>query len=179
MQECRRRTLRALDCAGTGRVPYLATSATSRWPLMGLLLANAVLTVAAAASDVLPPAGSTTQIAHPSSMTAVRLGDAAALLPRFSNVFQSHMVLQRDAPVKVWGFASGNGASDFVVTLCKQSAHGGDCEVEGALTQKVAPAHGSWSAVFPAQRGSTTPMLLLVGAQKLTDVVFGDVLLFS
>ena len=178
MQECRRTLSRALDCAGTrGRMPYLATSATSRWPLMGLLLANAVLTVAAAASDVIPP-GSTTQIAHPSSMTAVRLGDAAALLPRFSNVFQSHMVLQRDAPVKVWGFASGNGASDFVVTLCKQSAQG-DCEVEGALTQKVAPANGSWSAVFPAQRGSTTPMLLLVGAQKLTDVVFGDVLLFS
>ena len=147
--------------------------------MMGLLLASAVLAVAMAASDVLSP-GSAVQIAHPSSTRmSVRLGASArAHLPRFSNVFQSHMVLQRDVPVKVWGFASGNGASEFVVTLCKQSVQG-DCEIEGTVTQNVAPANGSWSAVFPAQRGSTAPMLLIVGAQKLTDVVFGDVLLFS
>ncbi len=110
----------------------------------------------------------------------IALTASPALLPRFSNVFQSHMVLQRDAPVKVWGFAvSSSSASEFVtVTLCKQGTQG-DCKSEGTLTHEVTPAHGTWSAVFPAQRGSTTPMLLIVGAQKLVDIVFGDVLLFS
>eukprot|EP01043_Picozoa_sp_COSAG02_P081439 COSAG02_NODE_19896_length_859_cov_1.563158_2_plen_119_part_00 len=99
-------------------------------------------------------------------------------LPRFSNVFQSHMVLQRDAPVKVWGFATGSSASEFAVTLCKQGTQG-DCDSGYIFTRHVTPAHGTWSTIFPAQRGSTTPMLLVVGAQKLVDIVFGDVLLFS
>ena len=112
-------------------------------------------------------------------------GDAPAAPPRFSNVFQRHMVLQRDAAVKVWGFASGSGPQ-LVVTLCKSDEQG-ECKAEGSLTRTVAPAaDGSWSAVFPPQHGSTTPMLLKVGedgrredAQKLEDIVFGDVLLFS
>lgn len=60
----------------------------------------------------------------------------------------------------------------------------GECVKEGSLTRKVTPADGSWSVVFPSQQGSTTPMLLAVGdgkkyTQKLDDIVFGDVLLFS
>eukprot|EP01046_Picozoa_sp_COSAG06_P016629 COSAG06_NODE_1106_length_10684_cov_5.383656_10_plen_346_part_00 len=103
---------------------------------------------------------------------------------RFSNVFQNHMVLQRDAPLDVWGFAP-DSLSQLVVTLCKQSTRGG-CIRDGTLTRKVAPSGGRWSAVFPSQHGGPAPMLLAVSedtggdySQKLHDIVFGDVLLFS
>ena len=84
------------------------------------------------------------------------------------------MVLQRNAPVKVWGFAAGGGPN-LAVALCKQG---------GCITRKVAPvADGSWSTAFPSQKGSTAPFSLIVGeeggkksdAKKLQDVVFGDV----
>ena len=114
---------------------------------------------------------------------SVRCHGAQQLPPssRFSNVFQSHMVLQRDAPLRVWGVAS---VPQLVVTLCTQGARGG-CTADGTITRKVTPSGGSWSADFPPQRGSTTPMVLAVGedaedyTQKLVDIVFGDVLLFS
>jgi hypothetical protein len=113
-----------------------------------------------------------------SSATGEGEGGLAPLRPRFSNVFQSHMVLQRNAPVKIWGFAA-SGGPHLVVALCKQ----GNC-----ITRTVALAvDGSWSTTFPSQKGSTTPFSLTVGeeggkksdANKLQDIVFGDVLLFS
>jgi hypothetical protein len=105
---------------------------------------------------------------------------------RFSNVFQNHMVLQRDAPLDVWGFAP-DSLSQLVVTLCKQSTRGGCIRDGTTLTRKVATLSGGrWSAVFPSQHGGPAPMLLAVSedtggsySQKLDDIVFGDVLLFS
>lgn len=155
---------------------------------MGLLLVDSVLVAETASSSFELSGQATTNGTLDTEITSLGVDnsqylpglkhDDDAALPRFSNVFQSHMVLQRDAPVKVWGFAADSSASEFVVTLCKQGVQS-DCDSESILTRKVTPAHGTWSAIFPAQRGSTTPMLLIVGAQKLADIVFGDVLLFS
>jgi sialate O-acetylesterase len=76
------------------------------------------------------------------------------------------MVLQRDKPIKIWGWAD---ADDTVsVTL-------GDASTEGTAAEDG----GRWEVTFPAREASTAPVALTVatGDEKveLTDILIGDV----
>ena len=90
---------------------------------------------------------------------------------RVSNVFGSHMVLQRDRPAPVWGWAAPGTAVN--VQLGASVAHA------GAVADV---ATGFWKAVLPAQAASAMGRDIVVtasgGAQRivLQDVVFGEVL---
>ena len=95
---------------------------------------------------------------------------------RFSNVFQSRMVLQRDRAIEVWGF----GASPSASTL---SVHLGE-DVSAPVFWPV-NSDGSWKAVLPAIHGfgcNGTELVLKSGGnlvQTLSDICIGDVYLFS
>lgn len=103
-------------------------------------------------------------------MSVALLGSAVAVgaAPlHFSNVFGSHMVLQRNAPVPVWGWSA---AADVIhVTL-----------LENTYTA-TADANGAWRVVLPPVAGSLTPYRVAAQSTQsgmtvaLEDVVFGDV----
>ena len=94
---------------------------------------------------------------------------------RFSNVFASHMVLQRGQPIELWGFGASPSASNL-------SVHMGS-----AATDVYWPvgADGSWKAELPAMHGfgcnGTQLVLKSEGklVQALSDICIGDVYLFS
>ena len=106
---------------------------------------------------------------------------------RFSNVFQSAMVLQRDEPLTLFGFGAGGGSAAVEVTLCEQQPGMLQCAAGAAshTANATLTSAGKWTASMPAQPGGVAPMLLSVGSadqpahQLLQDVVFGDVYLFS
>ena len=103
--------------------------------------------------------------------------DAASDTVRFSNVFSSSMVLQRNKPIQFWGF----GTPLPGMTVCL----GLDCIPATFATQQLEHGGRSWSVILPARNATTTSMTLtLRGAdnatlQKLCDIVVGDVYLFS
>lgn len=82
-----------------------------------------------------------------------------------SNVFQSNMVLQRDKPVVIWGWA--NPAEKLVITL-------GDQKVTVEATEDR-----SWRATLPAMRANSNAQTLKIqGANeslKLSNILVGDV----
>ena len=82
-----------------------------------------------------------------------------------SNVFQSNMVLQRDKPVQIWGWASAG--EQVVVRFGKK---------ELATT---AAADRSWRITVPAMSANSAPQALTVrGAEKtltLDNILIGDV----
>ena len=81
-------------------------------------------------------------------------------------IFTSHMVLQRDKPIKIWGWAD---AGD------KVSVKFGDPQAQA--TAKGDP--GRWEVTFPARKASTNPVTLVAtaGEEKvaLEDILIGDV----
>ena len=87
------------------------------------------------------------------------------------------MVLQRKAPLKIWGFgASSAGHLALSVTI-------GKLESAAKITE---PGGDRWEATFPAQEASDPSKglevaLLQAGqpVQTLEDVCFGDVFLFT
>ncbi|MBK8098753.1 MAG: hypothetical protein IPK26_16695 [Planctomycetes bacterium] len=93
--------------------------------------------------------------------------DVPAILPGLcvSNVFQSNMVVQRDKPIPVWGFAAPD--EDVVVTF------GADRQVTRAAADR------SWRVTLASQPANATPQRLLVqGANtrlELDNVLVGDV----
>ena len=95
--------------------------------------------------------------------------------PRFSNVFASHMVLQRGEPIELWGFGASSSGSALTVHLGSDVA---------SVFWPVA-ADGSWKAVLPAVHGfgcNGTDLVLKSGGtvvQTLSDICIGDVYLFS
>ena len=104
----------------------------------------------------------------------------AQAMPRFSNVFQSGMVLQRDVPLKLWGFGAGVNPcidpTDIIV----------DIDLGPIKAATVAADGDTWSVTFPPQKvpagvGYTGINLKCGGnvVQQLEDVAFGDVFLFS
>ena len=103
------------------------------------------------------------------------LPSTASAAARFSNVFASHMVLQRGEPIELWGF----GASPSASTL---SVHIGSA---AASAYWPVGADGSWKAVLPAIHGfgcNGTDLVLKRGGtavQTLSDICIGDVYLFS
>jgi len=81
-------------------------------------------------------------------------------------IFTSHMVLQRDKPIKFWGWA--DAGDKVLVKFGDQQA---------AATAKGDP--GRWEVTFPARKASTKPIVLVVstGEEKvaLEDILIGDV----
>ncbi|MDH3584626.1 MAG: hypothetical protein OER86_10465, partial [Phycisphaerae bacterium] len=80
-------------------------------------------------------------------------------------IFRSNMVLQRDKPITIWGWAPAGAAVH--VTFGKHTANGtasGDA--------------GRWEATFPAQNANTTPQTIVVkagdDAVKLDNILVGD-----
>jgi sialate O-acetylesterase len=82
-----------------------------------------------------------------------------------SNLFQSNMVLQRDEPVSIWGWASPGEKVTVTFGDAEQSAVAGDDR--------------AWEVTLPAMSASTDPRPLIVqGAKKtltLDNVLVGDV----
>ncbi|HEX5790152.1 MAG TPA: sialate O-acetylesterase [Luteolibacter sp.] len=103
---------------------------------------------------------------------------------KLHNIFGSGMVLQRDKPIKVWGWAKPG--SKVTVTLGKESAE--------ATTAAAAPVDvfgyeeaykglGKWEVSFPARPASTDPITLTAasGGETITldNVLLGDVWVMS
>lgn len=91
------------------------------------------------------------------------LATGAAAEVRLSGIFGDHMVLQRDAPIRVWGRADAGQAVH--VTLGR---HRG---------RAVAGADGRWSVVLPAMPAGG-PHVLKASAHEtvtLEDVLIGDI----
>lgn len=82
-----------------------------------------------------------------------------------SNLFQSHMVLQRDKPIAIWGWAAPG--EDVAV------AFGGDRKTTRAAADR------SWRITLAAQPANRSPQQLVVqgkdGKLVLDDVLVGDV----
>ena len=97
---------------------------------------------------------------------------AAATPCHVSNVLGTHMVLQRDRPANVWGYADA-GVS---VTVSLNGAK---------LPAATADATGKWLTALPAQPATTAPSTLSFSCSDgtapadITDVLFGDVHLCS
>lgn len=119
---------------------------------------------------------------RPGALLAVQLICSAATAvadePRFSNVFQSHMVLQRDQPLGVWGVSAG---ANETLRICFGSQGGA-----GSLCRHTASsAGGLFRTEFPPQTGSAAPRELWVIRERdgqgslLEDIVVGDVFLFT
>ena len=88
---------------------------------------------------------------------------------RFSNVFGSHMVLQRNKPVPIWGYTYPG------VTVTVTFA--------GKNYTTVSSASNLWKVELPPQKatrvGSTITATSSANTVALTDVLFGDVILCS
>lgn len=91
--------------------------------------------------------------------------EATVRLPRF---VADHMVLQRDAPVPLWGWAD---AGETVMVTFKGQQY----------PAKPAPGTGRWQVSLPAQKAGGPYTLTISGQNTLTlrDVLFGDVWLAS
>ena len=80
-------------------------------------------------------------------------------------IFGNSMVLQRDRPVPVWGWATPGES----VTV----------EFAGQTVTGKADATGKWQAVLKALPANTTPQAMKVGGIVFKDVLVGDVWLCS
>jgi len=85
---------------------------------------------------------------------------------KFHAIFTSHMVLQRDKPIMIWGWADVGD---------KVSVTFGDEKAEATAAGDA----GRWEATFPAREASSKPVALVVstGDEKLAldDILIGDV----
>ena len=111
---------------------------------------------------------------------------AQALPFKLASIFGNGMVLQRNAPATVWGFASPSTLAFAVLTNVATNA---TFNASG-----VTSADGVWAVTFPAQAGgyewrisvSDSPEVVACAQDpfycegafaEITSVVFGDVLL--
>lgn len=85
------------------------------------------------------------------------------------NLFQSHMVLQRDKPIRLWGWAEPG--ETITVTFADKSATGS------------AAADKTWKVELPAMPVSTEPRTLTVQGKsnkiELANILLGDVWLLA
>lgn len=95
------------------------------------------------------------------------LASAASAQPRLAGVFSDHLVLQRDQPIRVWGFGARPGQ--------KLEIRFGDARATAHFE------HGDrWAATLPAQgaSGRGLPLELVTDGEvsaAIQDVVLGDV----
>jgi sialate O-acetylesterase len=105
-------------------------------------------------------------------LAAVIFCCAAVVVParadvRLPNVFASHMVLQRDMPITIWGWANPNET----LTVALGSANG----------QVQANERGEWKIILPAMKAGGPFTLKVTGSNSLEfdDVMVGEVWLCS
>lgn len=81
-------------------------------------------------------------------------------------IFASNMVIQRDKPITIWGWAEPGA---------KVSVHVGDDKAEAT----AGDGKGRWEVTFPARATSVEPQTLVVTAGdekvEMTNIVVGDV----
>ncbi|WP_339908516.1 sialate O-acetylesterase [Symmachiella dynata] len=98
--------------------------------------------------------------------TAPAAVDADVTVPQF---FGNHMVLQRDKPVKLWGWA--DKGEKVTVALGE------------AQQETTADDDGRWSVHFPARPASREPVAITIQGKDYSlafdDVLFGDVWICS
>jgi len=80
-------------------------------------------------------------------------------------VFQSHMVLQRDMPINVWGTAEAGELVRVSLGREKKEIH--------------ADNKGEWILVFPRQKASYDPVELVVNELVFTNILIGEVWICS
>lgn len=100
------------------------------------------------------------------SLIAPLTGPATAeAAPRFAAIFGDHAVLQREAPVRIWGFAD----TGETVTL----------RIAGQTATAKADASGRWEATLSPLPAGGPYELSLAGGATLKDLLVGDVFLCS
>jgi sialate O-acetylesterase len=114
---------------------------------------------------------------------ALFAGDVAGEL-KLHNIFSSHMVIQRDKPIKIWGWAKPG--ETVAVRLGEETAE--------ATVQPAAPVEvfglaedyaglGRWEVTFAAREASTDSITLIVTSGdekvKMEDILIGDVWVMS
>jgi sialate O-acetylesterase len=91
---------------------------------------------------------------------------SAAEQLKVHGIFRSNMVLQRDKPITIWGWAPAG--TDVSVSLGKLSA-----------TTKVTGDKGRWQVTFDAQSANTKPQTIQVKAGGksifLNNILIGDI----
>jgi sialate O-acetylesterase len=82
---------------------------------------------------------------------------------RLPNLISDYMVLQRDKPIKVWGWASPK--EKISLTLNKKTI------------KTIATPDGKWEIILPAQTAATGQEIVLKGKNeiRIKNVAFGDV----
>ena len=86
---------------------------------------------------------------------------------KVSGVFSSHMVLQRDVPIHIWGFSNTPG-STVTATF------------DGETATATVNNEGKWEVTFAARSYSKTPKTMTVSDDRghettLEDILIGDV----
>jgi len=106
---------------------------------------------------------------------------ASAALPRFSNVFQDHMVLQRGYPVQIWGLGA-TADKELTVEFLDENA------TVMASASSRPWFDGKWNLTIPTLPEEATGQSLTLTVksedsegpdQSLQDVTFGDLYLFT
>jgi len=82
-----------------------------------------------------------------------------------AKIFQSHMVLQQNEPLKIWGTATvGKEIEVFL---------GGD------KLKTITDVNGKWEVVFPKRKASFNPITLKIDNIILKDILIGEVWICS
>jgi len=110
---------------------------------------------------------SNSQMALPSmqSHAAAQSFPSTWVCPEFkvSGIFSSHMVLQRNKPIRVWGFSAAPGSV-----------------VSGAFmntaVQTIVSPDNTWTLIFPAQAATRDPQVMTISDDRGHSVTFGDIL---
>ena len=82
---------------------------------------------------------------------------------RLPNVFSDHMVLQRDKPIKVWGWAAPGEKIKVLLS--------------GNAADTSADADGEWKVELPAMKAPGPHQMTVTGKNtvKITDILVGEV----
>jgi len=114
------------------------------------------------------------------SLVAACAGMASAAPLKLHAIFTDHMVLQREKPITVWGWAQPG--KTVVVKFGEESAEArvaaaAPVEVEGSAAEYA--GLGRWEVTFPAREASAEPTTLQVTDSqetlKVEDILIGDV----
>ncbi len=97
---------------------------------------------------------------HSSEKEKQRYGEV-----KLAPVFGSHMVLQQNEPINIWGEATP-GELVYV-------------ELDGNSSQTKANRQGEWMVSFPARKASHEALTLKVNQLRLNDILIGEVWICS
>ncbi len=109
--------------------------------------------------------------ALPTGERTVSAGNTAVwVCPEFkiSGIFSSHMVLQRDKPIRVWGFSSHPGSTvtgEFMG------------ETARVTVTEAAPSDGRWMLTFSPHAYTREPQRMAIRDSEEHEVVLEDILI--